>query len=151
MQEKACKGGVRGANRDHGGTNRGRFAAIALPRSYRPVPPRETPSCLSHIYLCTSTCIYYLAVVLSTCSALPCPVVIGSSIHFFFRLPCFFSLFFSVRYGRQEVLHYFNSLRGLQFRYFPLISLKDMHGSHVLFVAIYLMKMEEDLCCMLHE
>lgn len=71
---------------------------------------------------------------------------------FFSAYRFFFSLF-PIRHGRQEVLHYFNSLRGLQFRYFPLISSKDMHGSHVLFVAIYLMKIQEDLCCvrkMLH-
>ena len=43
-----------GAKKEVSGTigNRGRFAAIALPRSYRP-ELQQTPSCLSHIYLHT--------------------------------------------------------------------------------------------------
>jgi len=43
---------------DHEGTNEwGRFAAIALPRSYRPVPPRLHLARSIYIYTCTRLCV----------------------------------------------------------------------------------------------
>lgn len=58
VERESSKGGKRGANR-------GRFAAIALPRSYRPVPPRLHLACPTYIP------VHIYAYLLSTCIT-PC-------------------------------------------------------------------------------
>lgn len=117
--------------------NRGRFAAIALPRSYRPVPPRLHLACPTYIYLCTSTCIYYLPTCITPrwlCPALPHDRFFCIA---FFPLSLSLSLFFSLfsrppsllrRHERQEELNYFNSLRSLQFRYLPARRIVQGHS-----------------------
>lgn len=80
---------VRGANRDRAEANRGRFAAIALPRSYRPVAPRLHLACPTYIpiYIYVYLLPTYLPVLRR---ALPCPAAIA-----FFCIAFFPALYFS--------------------------------------------------------
>jgi len=96
----------RGAKRseDHEGTNEwGRFAAIALPRSYRPVLPRLHLARPIYIYIYTPVHVYVLLSYL--CNAASCPTrsVLPRS-HTFLRL-----LFLRHSPQYQEMLHYSNS------------------------------------------
>lgn len=68
--KKASK--IKGANRDRWETNRGRFAAIALPRSYRPVLPRDSILPVPHIYLYTSL---HVSITYLSTNAVPCPAI----------------------------------------------------------------------------